>query len=167
MAIAAGVVLIAASDCRLIIESGVCIGTGVVIQAYGGDLTLAAGASLGRDALLIGTGTIGAGACIGAESTLINPQVAATAVVAARSLIGASLPAVDTASTNGNGNGFTPAGPAAGDLPPDAAIAEPDAVNGDGALTTGQPVYGQAQVMQLIKTLFPHRDSLNGNGQAP
>ena len=164
--IAAGTVLEAAPGSRLIIEAGVCIGAGVVIQAYGGDLRLATGANVGQAVLLLGTGTIGAHACIGAESTLINPAVAAAAVVSARSLIGdrsAEQPA-NPAETNGHApsaasqNGSTPTPTA--DPKPAAANNGQVAHNGHG-LATYDPVYGREQVRQLMKTLFPHRDALN------
>lgn len=178
--IAPGAVLDAAPGSRLVIEAGACIGSGVVIQVYGGDLTLGSGVNVGKEVLLVGTGQIGARACIGAESTLMNPQVAADAVVSARSLIGDNGRLSQASSNSGrhpdvtsqNGQGFAPEPQTAseGDLE-----GKPDANKGEsnhqgeaadtGTLSAANMVYGREQVMQLVKTLFPHRDMLNGNGQ--
>lgn len=170
--IAAGAVLDAAPGSRLTIEAGVCIGSGVVIQVYGGDLTLAAGVSLGKEVLLVGTGRVGTRACIGAESTLINPQVEADAVVPARSLIGdngQALPNPPPAEAQG---GDRPVTSSQNGKAPDAAPSpveengaseSPDQAPEAGTLAATNMVYGREQVMQLVKTLFPHRDLLNGN----
>ncbi|PSN14074.1 carbon dioxide concentrating mechanism protein, partial [filamentous cyanobacterium CCP5] len=80
----------AASQLR--IETGVCLGSEVVVQARWGTLTIEAGANIGCGALIIGQGIIGAGACIGAGSTLINPQIQPQQVIAPKSLVGASGP---------------------------------------------------------------------------
>ena len=164
--VAAGAVLEAAPGAQLIIESGVCIGAGVVIQAYGGELRLGTGANVGQAVLLLGVGQIGAHACIGAESTLINPNVAANGVISARSLLGdrsAGQPA-SSAKTNGhsppaasqNGSRSTPVAEPA----PTTENHDQVAHNGND-ITAYDPVYGREQVMQLMKTLFPHRDALN------
>jgi carbon dioxide concentrating mechanism protein CcmN len=181
--IASGAVLDAAPGCRLLIEPGVCIGRGVVVQVYGGNLTLASGVNLGKEVLLVGTGFIGARACIGAESTLLNPLVPADAVIPARSLIGEhgqSLPPPAAASTtnghhavNREQTGQSPPATASAAIPENRETAGPSASSAasapapeqgaDSALTAAKMVYGREQVMQLMKTLFPHRDLLNGN----
>ncbi|ASC70706.1 Transferase [Halomicronema hongdechloris C2206] len=86
--IAAGVVLEAAANASLVIQSGVCIGKGVIIQAWQGTLTIEADANLGSDVVVVGQGQIGTRACIGAESTIINPAIASEQVVPANSLLG-------------------------------------------------------------------------------
>ena len=86
--IAIGAVLQAQPGSRLVIESRVCIGTQVVVHAYGGELRLRTGVNVGPGGLLLGQGSVGENACIGAESTLIHPQVAAAAVIPAQSLWG-------------------------------------------------------------------------------
>ncbi|MEM0980127.1 MAG: hypothetical protein AAGH78_07615 [Cyanobacteria bacterium P01_H01_bin.58] len=156
--IASGVVLEALPGSRVIVGEGSCIGSGTVVQAYGGDLVLSIGVSLGRDVLLLGQGSIGQKACIGAESTLVDPQVAASQVIPARSLLtpghtasappiiakGDSAASASSQTTNGTAhNGHTPA--------------ESDTA----ALATSPAVYGRDQVMQLVHTLFPHRRPLN------
>ena len=186
--IAAGAVLDAAPGSRLMIEADVCIGSGVVIQVYGGDLTLGAGVNLGKEVLLVGCGAIAPRACIGAESTVMNPQIEADAVIPARSLIGdrgQPLPSpAPPAATNGaqaprqpesasedtSQNGKSPA--ASTPAPPENngasaennGATEPSADESEAStLAAANMVYGRDQVMQLVKTLFPHRDMLNGN----
>jgi hypothetical protein len=36
----------------------------------------------------------------------------------------------------------------------------------EGGRAPNRVVYGREQMTQLMKTLFPHRDALNGNGQS-
>ncbi len=146
--IASGVVLEAAPGSRVIVGAGTCIGAGTVVQAYGGDLILAVGVSLGKDVLLLGQGTVGQKACIGAESTVVNPAIRANQVIAARSLLIAasgnrSEPKVTPEQAQNNGSAVTSEGVEAS------------------ALSNGSVVYGRDQVMRLVHTLFPHRQPLN------
>lgn len=165
--IAAGAVLYAAPGNRLIIESGVCIGSGAVIQVFGGDLTLSADVSLGKEVLVLGTGVIGARACVGAESTLINPQVPENGVIAARSLLGQLSPLPSTEAPTLTEDDSLDGG--RGDRASQQAISgeHPEETSGnlngeESSLASTNIVYGRDQVMQLMKTLFPHRESLNG-----
>ncbi|MEM6520189.1 MAG: hypothetical protein AAF722_12770, partial [Cyanobacteria bacterium P01_C01_bin.70] len=87
VAIATGAVLEAAPGAALIVAAGVCIGAGVVVQATGGKLVLEVGVNLGGGVLILGQGKVGAHACIGANSTLLNPQVESGAVLPMRSLL--------------------------------------------------------------------------------
>lgn len=88
VALADGVVLDAAPECRLVLAPGVCVGSGVIIQAVRGDLVIEPGVVLGSGVLVFGTGRIGQNACIGAESTLINPAILSNQVVPPKSLLG-------------------------------------------------------------------------------
>jgi carbon dioxide concentrating mechanism protein CcmN len=88
VAIAPGVLLGAAPGCRLVISAGVCLGADVVVQARQGDLVLELGVSLGSGVLVVGHGSIGQHTCIGANSTIINPSLGASQVVAPGSLVG-------------------------------------------------------------------------------
>lgn len=169
VAIAAGVVLEAAPGARLVIAAGVCIGTGVVVQAAGGKLVLGIGVNLGTGVLIVGQGIVGPHACIGSESSLLNPQVTAGAVIPARSLLG-----VQAQSSSGQSQQNGHSGPAVSPQPHQngaqssgsaaAVITETEAAAG---LASARTVYGREQVTQLMKTLFPHRDALNGNGHSP
>ena len=179
--IAAGAVLEAAPGARLVIASGVCVGAGVIVQATGGKLVIGAGASLGVGVLIVGQGWVKAQVCVGAESTLFNPQIEASAVIPARSLLGVpQAPPSDRPPADQNGHAPSPdidaPPPVATETvaessqngqspephePPssEAAIAESPA--------PGRVVYGRHQVNQLMKTLFPHRDALNHPDDSP
>ncbi len=87
-AIASGVVLQAPSGSRIVVGKDVCLAAGVCIQSRQGVLSIGAGASLGANVLIIGQGTVGAMACISAGSTVINPAIAAEAIIPPDSLIG-------------------------------------------------------------------------------
>ncbi|NJK29253.1 MAG: hypothetical protein HC851_17970 [Acaryochloris sp. RU_4_1] len=86
--IAAGAILQAAPHSQIVIAAGVCIGMGVIIQAYQGAITIDVGANLGSGVLVLGTAKIGANACIGATTTIFNTDIAALQVVPAGSLMG-------------------------------------------------------------------------------
>jgi carbon dioxide concentrating mechanism protein CcmN len=87
-AIAPGVLLQAEANSRITIGAGVCIGAGTIVHASGGNLDIGAGACLGRGVLIVGSGAIGRNACIGAGTTIIDPQVAEGAVISTHSLLG-------------------------------------------------------------------------------
>ncbi len=104
VALADGVVLDAAPGCRLVLAPGVCVGSGVIIQAVRGDLVIEPGVVLGSGVLVFGTGRIGQNACIGAEGTLINPAILSNQVVPPKSLLG------DPSQSSRNGTTPNPAG---------------------------------------------------------
>ena len=117
-AIAPGVVLQAPSGSRIIIGKGACLAAGVCIQSRSGILTIAEGASLGANVLVIGSGEVGSNACVSAGSTVINPSVAAEVILPPDTLI--ESPATEDAAHSkpwsGNGrssfqtNGFQASG---------------------------------------------------------
>ncbi|MBD2100455.1 transferase [Leptolyngbya sp. FACHB-261] len=86
--IAPGVMIQAAPNSRIVIAAGVCIGMGSVLHAREGTLVIEAGATLGAGVLVVGQSKIGANACIGSATTIINSSVAAGEVVPPGSLIG-------------------------------------------------------------------------------
>nr|ADM21126.1 CcmN [Arthrospira platensis AGB-AP02] len=88
VAIAPGVVITAAPDSQIAIAPGVCIGMGTIIHADQGILEIDKGVCIGTTVLIVGAGKIGALACIGSESTLINSDIPSQHVVASGSLIG-------------------------------------------------------------------------------
>ncbi|WP_293338451.1 carbon dioxide concentrating mechanism protein [Microcoleus sp. CAWBG58] len=88
VAIAPGVILQAEPGSRISIANGACIGMGVILHAREGTLEIEAGAMLGAGVLVVGAGTIGANACIGAGTTLINPAIDQMQILPAGSLIG-------------------------------------------------------------------------------
>lgn len=86
--VAPGVALIANPESRIAIAAGACIGMGVVLHADGGTLKVEEGAILGAGVLVVGSGTIGARACVGPVSTVFNCSVESEQVVAPGSLLG-------------------------------------------------------------------------------
>ncbi|MFH7244208.1 MAG: hypothetical protein ACHWZW_15325 [Spirulina sp.] len=101
VALGDSVVLNAAPGCRLVLAPGVCVGSGVIIQAVRGDVVIEPGAVLGSGVLIFGTGRIGQNACIGAESTLINPAIPSGQVVPPNSLLGdPSRPSANSANSD-------------------------------------------------------------------
>lgn len=87
-AIAPGVLIQADPGSQVIIQAGVCIGVGTVLHASGGLLHIGEGATLGAEVLLIGQGTIGANACVGTASTLMDRSVGAGQIVPPGTLLG-------------------------------------------------------------------------------
>jgi carbon dioxide concentrating mechanism protein CcmN len=87
-AIAAGVILRADPDSKIIIAAGVCIGTGSLLHAHRGTLEVEACANLGAGVLVVGKGKIGANACIGAATTIWNSSIQSGQVVQAGSVVG-------------------------------------------------------------------------------
>lgn len=87
-AIAPGVLLQAEPNSRITIGAGVCIGAGSIVHASGGNIEIGTGACLGRGVLIIGSGSIAPNACIGAGTTVIDPQIEDGAVIPPHSLLG-------------------------------------------------------------------------------
>ncbi|MFB2771761.1 transferase [Pelatocladus sp. BLCC-F211] len=86
--IAPGVILQAAPSSKMIIGSGVCIGMGSILKVHEGTLEVETGANLGAGFLMIGSGKIGANACIGSATTVFNCSVEPGQVVAPGSVLG-------------------------------------------------------------------------------
>lgn len=161
VAMAPGVLLGAAPGCRLVIAAGVCLGADAVVQASQGDLVLEPGVSLGSGVLIVGHGSIGQHSCIGANSTIINPDVGASQVIAPGSLLGdpsqagpslgaqqiSSARPSDRAGQSGSRASYT---------------STSNGSTSNGSTSNGSLVYGKAQVNRLLTTLFPHRQALNG-----
>lgn len=93
--IAPDVLLQADPDCQLIVAAGACIGSGSILHAHDGKLTIESGATLGSGVLVVGHGTIGAEACIGSMSTIIDSSIESNQSVPPGSLIGDSSRQVD------------------------------------------------------------------------
>ncbi len=72
VAIAPGVMIQADPQTKVIIHSGVVIGSGTVIHANHGSIEIGAGAIIGAEVLLVGNIQIGEQACIGAASTIFH-----------------------------------------------------------------------------------------------
>ncbi len=182
-AIAPGVILQADPGSRISIAAGACIGMGVILHAREGNLDIEAGVILGAGVLVVGAGTIGTNACIGAATTLINPCIAQMQILPAGSLMGdssrqvaaettaeAETPSATVPSVDRPMEPPEPA-PTQPQTPPETAVEPPES---NGADPPPQPsdgptiLYGQAHIHQLLGTLFPHRQAFNRsqeNGQ--
>ena len=183
-AIAPGVILQADPGSRISIAAGACIGMGVILHAREGNLDIGAGVILGAGVLVVGAGTIGANACIGAATTLIDPCIPRMQILPAGSLIGdSSRPVVAEATVTENTEADTPPVDRPIEQPPEKeetklhtapeTSTEPPESN-NGAEPSPQPgetptiLYGQAHINRLLGTLFPHRQAFNRsdeNGQ--
>lgn len=183
-AIAPNVLLQADPDSKLIVSANVCVGMGCVLHAHEGTLELEAGVTLGSGVLIIGHGKIGANACVGAMSTIINSSVLPQQIIPPGSLIGdGSRQVVEV----------EPPQPAAPDADPEPAFhsgaqsssAEPTQASPDSSAasfqanptedqSTPQPsaaaksnksrvVYGQAYIERMMLTMFPHRQSFEAD----
>lgn len=86
--LAPGIILQAATNSRIVIGAGVCLGMGSILQVSEGLLEIEAGANLGAGFLMVGQGKIGANACIGAATTVFNYSVAPGQVIASGSILG-------------------------------------------------------------------------------
>ncbi|MBW4519265.1 MAG: hypothetical protein KME16_06130 [Scytolyngbya sp. HA4215-MV1] len=156
--IAPGVILQADPNSRIIIESGVCIGSGSVLHAHEGTLEIAQSVTIGTKVLLIGKLKIGANACIGSASTLFNCSLEAGQVIPPDSLLGncgRQVEVLETADT---------AIPTPG---PEQSVS-PDSSSSDDSQTTAEwsvfqasgkvqgKVYGQVYVSRIIAKMMPN-----------
>jgi carbon dioxide concentrating mechanism protein CcmN len=189
-AIAPGAILQADPGSRISIAAGACIGMGVILHAREGTLEIGAGVILGAGVLVVGAGTIGTNACIGAGTTLINPCIDKMQIMPAGSLMGdtsrqASAEATAVAPTAAPTSPETPEAttppvappiepPSPAPTPPQTA---PETATDAPESTAAEPpqpgetptiLYGQAHINRLLGTLFPHRQAFNRseeNGQ--
>ena len=190
-AIAPGVILQAEPGSRISIAAGACIGLGVILHAREGTLEIGAGVILGAGVLVVGAGTIGTSACIGAGTTLINPCIDQLQIMPAGSLIGDTSRQAEASATAAAPTAAptSPETPEATTPPPVAPPIEPPSpaqtppqtapeTTPDAPESTvpepPQPgetptiLYGQAHINRLLGTLFPHRQAFNRseeNGQ--
>ncbi|MFM7363692.1 MAG: transferase [Cuspidothrix sp.] len=88
--LAPGVILQAATNSKIVIGAGVCLGMGSILQVSEGILEIEAGANLGAGFLMVGEGKIGANACIGSATTVFNCSVAPGQVIPPGSILGDS-----------------------------------------------------------------------------
>jgi carbon dioxide concentrating mechanism protein CcmN len=160
-AIAPGVVLQAPPNSRIVIAAGVCIGMGTVLHAHNGILEIESGAILGAGVLVVGQVKIGANACIGSATTILNCSIEPGQVVASGSLLGDTSRRTEQPAANHQTSFLTPdAASGASELKEPESKQnqlQPELVRPDGT----QVVYGKAALNRLMSTLFPHRQSLS------
>jgi carbon dioxide concentrating mechanism protein CcmN len=158
-AIAPNVMLQADPGCHLIIAAGVSIGSGCVLHAHSGTLEIDAGATLGSGVLILGSGKIGANACIGSRATLIDSSIEPEYTVPTGAIIGDR--SRQDASTQPNStqsqNGATPSVAAeTPSTPAETNGAAPVKENGK-----AKPVHGQVYLERMMVMMFPHQQKLN------
>ncbi|MEM9152515.1 MAG: hypothetical protein AAGB19_18945 [Cyanobacteria bacterium P01_F01_bin.3] len=205
-AVAPGVVFRAAPGASIRVGPGVCVGAGVVLQAKQGCVFIESGVSLGTGVLIVGHGHVGKDACIGPSSTLINPAIAANEIVPPCTLMRAAQ--VEAASQQerpsqfqspnfqSSQNGATvpsmpipprtsptvqpqAVSPKAVDVPDVPAAASFDESNGKGSVYSNDTgvsssavvpqnhhVYGRDHLNNLLSALFPHRQSLDNGDKS-
>jgi carbon dioxide concentrating mechanism protein CcmN len=165
-AIAPGVVFHANPNSRIIIAAGVCIGMGVVLHAHDGNLEIETGVNLGAGVLMVGKGTIGANACVGAATTIFNCSVAPKQVIPPGSLLGDSsrhLVLTPDAAPIPEANATQPSLPTTATPESNGqveAASEPSQIEPTPP-TGDRVVYGKASITRLMATLFPHSQSFN------
>lgn len=181
-AIAPGVIFRADPDSRIIIAAGVCIGMGSILHAKEGTLEVETGATLGSGVLLIGKGKIGANACVGSASTILNSDIVPEQMVCAGSLLGDTSRQVESrdsqemiAQEEDQSQSEQQAVSEATNQEllhekVDSAVIEPADNSANNASPTEPPkpeaspsvsvsVYGQANLSRLLGTLFPHNET--------
>jgi len=194
-AIAPGVILQADSGSRISIAAGACIGMGVILHAREGTLEIEAGVILGAGVLVVGAGKIGANACIGAGTTLIDPCIDQMQIMPAGSLMGDTSRQASASATSASATSAAPtAAPTSPETPeattppvdrpieppsppqtppqtaPETAADAPESTAAEPPQPGEMPtiLYGQAHINRLLGTLFPHRQAFNRseeNGQ--
>ena len=184
--IAAGVLLQADPDGRIIVGAGVCLGMGTVLHAHQGVLEVEAEVTVGTSVLIVGSGKIGANACIGSASTIWNQSVERGTVVPPLSLLGmpdrqadavkhpdstkhpddTKRPVVESEAEPSSApasSGLTVAAGSLNGVSPasqnGATVPAPPAnqPTAEIQLSFSTPVYGQASLNRLLSTLLPHR----------
>lgn len=188
-AIAPGAILHADPGSRIIVAAGACIGMGAILHARDGTLAVEVGAILGAGVLLVGKAKIGANACVGAATTIVDSNVAPQQVVSPGSLVGDTSRQVAQTPSEA-----APTGATAPDSPPDEA-APAASESTEPASATERPeeppseapagenstppspespasfqtvAYSQRHLNRLMLTLFPHGQyfkSADQNGQ--
>ncbi len=184
--VASGVILRAAANSQIVIEADACLGRGTIVHAHAGVVRIERGAILGVKVLVIGAGTISSQACIGAETTIINPEITAKTVIAAGSLVGdksrqVQATVVETESedfweTNESTQSEELTEVESFDRVIESVVAvesssEPTEVTIEAPQATNSVIVGKLYVNQLLIKLLPHRqvdiNGLNGTDLPP
>ncbi|WP_416672171.1 transferase [Egbenema bharatensis] len=183
-AIAPSVMLQADPGSQLLIGAGVCIGAGCILHAHQGTLEVGAGATLGSGVLIVGQGKIGANACIGAMTTIMDSSVLPGENLPPGSLIGdwsrqsvviesgsveSDLTAnqADEADPWFTEQGRSAAGQKSTERQSTANQPSTNQASQETAANASEPspeetagvkvVYGRASLERMMITMFPHR----------
>ncbi len=183
-AIATGVILQADPDCHIVIAAGVCIGMGAVLHAHQGSIEVETGATLGAGVLVVGNVKIGANACIGTGSTILNCSLEKAQVLSAGSLWGdhgreiresLSPTTGDESPIITEDESIKVDHPLTTDPLPPQVPPIPEDVTADRSTPASTPgsagqIYAYKHLSQLRVTLFPHhqpQQPTDLNGQSP
>lgn len=169
--LAPGIILQAAPNSRIVIKAGACLGMGTVLNAYQGTIEIEAGAVLGSGVLIIGNCQIGANACIGTASTVLDTKIESMTMIPPGSLIGdESRTFVESPSPESESESPLPT--TEKEAEEVAPIVE-DVVVKPEAETVGTPeiphnpkdsvVIGEVYINQLLLTLFPEGKNLRSS----
>ncbi|MEM9154593.1 MAG: carbon dioxide concentrating mechanism protein [Cyanobacteria bacterium J06642_2] len=165
--VAPGALLQAEDGARIEIGAGACIGMGAILHAHNGAIEIAAGASIGAGVLIVGRGTVGANACIGAVSTLWNASVSAGQIVSPGSVLEGEIMLNGTHASVGAEPGAAASASvtsasvstADGRVVAEAQTANvrvtDETVDNDAAEPKSDRVIGRVQLNRLMVSLFP------------
>lgn len=163
-AIAPNVMLQADPGCHLIVAAGVSIGSGCVLHAHSGTLEIDTGATLGSGVLILGSGKIGANACIGSRATLIDSSIEPEYTVPPGAIIGDRSRQEALTQPNSTQPNSTQTQNAA---PPSVAAETPSQLPAEtnGAVPAkkngkAKPVHGQVYLERMMVMMFPHQHEL-------
>lgn len=160
-AIAPGVVLKADPHSQIIIGKGVCIGMGAILHAQAGTLEVDTGANIGAGVLVVGKGKIGANACVGAATTILDGNIEPGQVVAPGSLIGDQSRQIAEIPVKQNINNGAAVEVAISVTPQPEPTADNHQLAQESSQNATPVVYGKASLNRLMLTLFPHKQSLS------
>ena len=152
--IAPGVLLQAEPHSRIVISAGVCIGMGTILHSYQGTLEVGESANIGTGVLFVGRGKIGANACVGSSTTILNTNVNPQQVLPPGSLIGDTSRQFSESESSSVFFNSTLSS---------KEETQTSVSNQEGELVDKpvSPVYGRTYVNQLLVKLMPHRQPLN------
>jgi carbon dioxide concentrating mechanism protein CcmN len=157
VAIAPGVLIQADPQSRVVIKAGACIGIGAILHAHHGTLEIGEGANIGAEVLLIGSLAIGAHACVGAATTIVNTSIAGRQIVPPGSLIGDIAPAIE-AELQTSDTVVLPAVDSVSPPPsPPSTSSQSPEDSSEVEAASNINVYGQVYVNRLLVKMFPHR----------
>ena len=201
--LAPGVILQAAPNSRITIGANVCVGMGVILNAGQGSITVESGVTLGSGVLIIGESKIGNNACIGTATTIFQASVAPMTVISPGSIIGdisrqiktneesrdTKTKKVDNSASNHNvqsTQNSTPSNNGQGATNRVKSATETNTVEANSSNTPSEEitessvdleatqeqdgvdlkpgsVVGKTYINQLLVTLFPHQKALDSN----
>lgn len=105
---AAGVIIQAAPQTMINIGAGVCIGRGVVINAWQGNINIGKEVVIGAGVLIFGSSQIGEKVCIGANTTIFDQDIVANTVISPATILGDRSRQVILVSVNETDEGIDP-----------------------------------------------------------